>query len=524
MSPLASRIVEMPSRLISNHEFQEGKFQYLAGALMALMVASYIFQALYNIFLHPLARIPGPWVAKVSANYLVPASAGLHRAQSLRELHNQYGPVVRVGPNEISVSDWRAYREIYSHKASSKTDFFYRDTSLTGHDNIFTMLNKDAHSGRRKLQNQSYSQQAVFDNEALIVDKAKILVRRLSQTGKEPILEKPVNAFALNGLFSLEVILACAFNRHHGDVPSHDAATLLEAMDSTAVAIRTAAALPFLSRAVGRMLPGPIGRSFKQWDLWQDVTQNLLKEFQQHELPLDKTQKFMATPMLVNEDPYLGRRLTQLELVEELMGITFAGSGTTSSTLTYLLYAMSKDMGRQERLRQELRTVAGTSLNEVKNLPYLNAVLKETFRLYPTIMSTLPRILDRPVNIGDHVLPPGTLVGMQNYVHHRDAELFHRPDEFLPERWLEENGNALRIRDMESALTPFSLGPRNCIGQNLAKAELYLAVSNIFGKLRLQLNADMTEWDVEVEDPFNIAPKGRRPLLDVWVLEEERSY
>ncbi|KIW97499.1 uncharacterized protein Z519_01083 [Cladophialophora bantiana CBS 173.52] len=191
----------------------------------------------------------------------------------------------------------------------------------------------------------------------------------------------------------------------------------------------------------------------------------------------------MATPMFVNEDPYLGRRLTQPELVEELMSITFAGSGTTPSTLTYLLYAMSKDTVRQECLH----------LNEVKNLPYLNAVLKETFRLYPTIMSTLPRILDRPVNIGDYVLPPDTLVGMQNYVHHRDAELFHRPDEFLPERWLEKNGDASRIKYMESALTPFSLGPRNCIGQNLAKAELYLAVSNIFRKLRLQLNADMTK-------------------------------
>lgn len=159
---------------------------------------------------------------------------------------------MRIGPYEVSISDWKVYREIYSHKGSRKTEAFYRDTQLAGHDNIFTFTKKDAHAGRRKLQNQSYSQQGVLANEALIADKADILVRRLA-TGRT------VNAYPLFGLFSLEITPACAFNRQHQDTPSRDALALLEAMDSSAVAIRMSASIPLANRKMGRGLQKPSG-------------------------------------------------------------------------------------------------------------------------------------------------------------------------------------------------------------------------------------------------------------------------
>jgi cytochrome P450 len=288
----------------------------------------------------------------------------------------------------------------------------------------------------------------------------------------------------------------------------------LEAMDASAAAIQKAAAVPFLNRAIGRHLPGKIGESFRKWDIWQSLTAELLSEFRREEVDSDKSMRFMATPLLMNEDSHLGRKLTEMELFEELMGLTFAGSGTTSTTLTYLIYALSRDPVRQERLRQELNTV-GDGINEVKNLPFLNAVIKETMRLYPTIMSTLSQVLDRDLVVDKLLLPPGTRAGMQNYVHHRDASLFSGPDDFLPERWL---GESPLLKDMEAAFTPFSLGPHNCIGQNLARAELYLAASQIFKKLKIRLSSQMLESDMEMEDRFNIAPKGKRLLVDVIVI------
>ena len=377
--------------------------------------------------------------------------------------------------------------------------------------------NKKEHAARRKLESQPYSQQAVLENEGVISEKANILIRRIVHAIEVSASGKTTDVFTLCGLFSLEVICKCAFNRDFGETPEGESLDMLTAMDQSAMTVPLSAVMPFLKTwGLGKYMPGFVGTSFRGFEAWVEMTRSMVHTFQQHESALDKTQRFMGTPLLTNRDDFLGRKLQPDEVIEESMGIAFAGSGTTSTTLTYLLYAMAcpEAQHRQLRLHEEVKIV-GDSLQGVKDLPYLNAVIKETMRLYPTIISTLPRILDKPMVVGQSslVLPAGTQVGMQNYVHHRDPTLFLEPDSFIPERWLQDS-----VSDMNSALTPFSIGSRNCIGQNLAKAELYLAVSKIFRVLRLSLNSTMTNWDMEMEDRFNIAPKGRRLVLDIEVL------
>lgn len=92
--------------------------------------------------------------------------------------------------------------------------------------------------------------------------------------------------------------------------------------------------------------------------------------------------------------------MTKEEFAEEAMGIMFADSSTTSTTLTYLLYAISRPKHRhiQQRLREEMRNTPDEIIS-LRNLPYLNAVFKEMFRLYLTIISTLPRIFHEPLII-----------------------------------------------------------------------------------------------------------------------------
>lgn len=163
-------------------------------------------------------------------------------------------------------------------------------------------------------------------------------------------------------------------------------------------------------------------------------------------------QDYLLAPFRDGVDGWLGRQLSEAEFVEEAMGIMLAGSGTTSSTLTYLLYAISLPQNQyaQERLREEILAVTNTdNLAELRGAPYLNAVIKETLRLYPTIVSTLPRVLDQPIHIGGIKIPPGVLVGMQNYVHHRDPVIFPDPEAFRLERWLESSN----LENMEAALS-----------------------------------------------------------------------
>ncbi|OAP56238.1 hypothetical protein AYL99_09417 [Fonsecaea erecta] len=129
--------------------------------------------------------------------------------------------------------------------------------------------------------------------------------------------------------------MKCAFNRSYGDSVNGDSPTLLRAMDDSAVAASLITSLPLLSRRNGVCLPGYPGYCFKQFDLWESITASLLKRFQDEEAESDSTtMRFMVTPLLLNEDTFLGRKLTQDELIEELITVTFGGSLLTGSPFT----------------------------------------------------------------------------------------------------------------------------------------------------------------------------------------------
>ena len=88
------------------------------------------------------------------------------------------------------------------------------------------------------------------------------------------------------------------------------------------------------------------------------------------------------------------------------------------------------------------------------------------------------------------------------------------PDAFNPDRWL----GLPQSSPLEKAFTPYSLGPKNCIGQNLANLEIRLAVSHLFRHLDFRLNPEMKEADMEIEDRFAAVCRGGRLLLDVMEL------
>ena len=337
---------------------------------------------------------------------------------------------------------------------------------------------------------------------------------------------KTNNVYPWCALFTFEVVCRAAFNKDISEPSNKEALMFLQAMEDSAVTAALGAVFPFLRQnRLNWYLPGFIGHAFRQHRRWELFTWSLFHEFQEQS-KIDSKERFMATPLLLREDSYLGRKLSDNEAVEEAMAIAFGGSGTTSMTIVYLLYHLSRPGNRhmQLKLREELQST-GKSLKTIKDLPYLNAVIKETMRLNPTIISTLPRVLKVPLETEKGaVLPVGTVVGMQNYVHQRSPAVFKEPHKFNPDRWIGLD----RTSDLEKAFTPFSLGLRNCIGQNLARAELLVAIGNIFRRLDLHLSTAMTEGDMEMEDRFAAVPRGRKLLLDVteirWKLKTDLGY
>ncbi|KUL81710.1 hypothetical protein ZTR_09512 [Talaromyces verruculosus] len=352
------------------------------------------------------------------------------------------------------------------------------------------------HAARRKLSASPYSLQNIKALDSLIRRKAVGFVQRLIQ-GVES--NRTIDAFEICGLYSFEVICESAFAQEFSKgqnwaTINEDALALMKDMANSGFTFVLENVFPWLNTGgLGALLPGSIGKSYKSLANWETRTREMVDHLL--ESTSEVKDKNLLTPLFDGTDAYLGRKLSHDELVSEAMGLMFAGSGTTSTTLAYLMYALARSPTYQTRLRVEVSEVPEGDIAALQSHPFLNAVIKETFRLYPAIISTLPRVLSEDLQIGPFLVPAGTFIGMQNYVHQRQGDIFHDPDSFLPERWLKSTP------EMEAALTPFSIGRRNCIGLNLAWEELYIAIEALARSgIEWKLGAEMTLAEMEMED------------------------
>lgn len=149
------------------------------------------------------------------------------------------------------------------------------------------------------------------------------------------------------------------------------------------------------------------------------------------------------------------------------------------------------------RLVQEIRA-AHTKPDEItmestQQLKYLQAVLKEGLRMYPPAPTALPRIIPKGgAIVGDEFIPEGTVVGVHPTALNRSEALFHKPNEFRPERWLGED--SAYQNDCLTSIEPFSTGPRNCIGKNLALHEMRLILATTLYHFDLHLCEESADW------------------------------
>ncbi len=195
----------------------------------------------------------------------------------------------------------------------------------------------------------------------------------------------------------------------------------------------------------------------------------------------------------------------QLEAVSgHLKTMMAIGYDTTSSTMTYIFYCLSKNPTALRKVRLELDEVLGTDLTKAANtirespkvlneMPWVSAIIKETLRLYTPGGTVRQGISGFDlVDAAGRLFPTeGCYVSDNPGVYHRDPQLWPRANEFLPERWLVAPGDELF--PPAGAFRPFVAGPRNCIGQEFVQEELkiFLALT----AREFDVKACYDEWD-----------------------------
>lgn len=195
------------------------------------------------------------------------------------------------------------------------------------------------------------------------------------------------------------------------------------------------------------------------------------------------------------------KSLSSDEMVVNAFSIAIAGSDGTATALTATTFLLLTHPQVYQQLRDNIRAVFDIE-DDIKSaalagdrIPLLDAVLNEAMRLYPPVAVTLPRVVPPwGATIDGLFVPGGTTVGVNHLSTYHSQKNFHRATEFLPERWLEDKDTNKMESDVKASFQPFSVGPRSCLGKNLAKAEMRLILARLLWRFDLELERECEDW------------------------------
>ncbi|VDN54401.1 unnamed protein product [Dracunculus medinensis] len=178
-------------------------------------------------------------------------------------------------------------------------------------------------------------------------------------------------------------------------------------------------------------------------------------------------------------------KLTEHDILEEVGTFLIAGYDTVSSSIGFVLFLLGHRPSIQEKVYRELRDIFGETDREItrddlKKMKYLEQCMKESIRLYPTVV-LIGRRITQDIEIGGYTIPAGVTACISPFAVARDPEQWKNPETFDPEHFSAEN---IAKRDA-FAFIPFSAGPRNCLGQKFAIMEEKIALAYVLRKYRV---------------------------------------
>lgn len=371
---------------------------------------------------------------------------------------------------------------------------------------LFNTRDRAEHTRKRKIVSHTFSAKSIGQFEQYIHANLELFLRKWSRLSKEAKSKSGSGGYAsidsLNwfNYLAFDIIGDLAFGAPFGMLEREkDFAEIRESPDAppkTAPAIEVLNRRGEVSGALGcypqlkpyaRYLPD----SF--FSKGVEAVQNLAgiaiaRVKQRLDNPSDRVD--LLARLMQGKDAK-GEPLGREELTAEALTQLIAGSDTTSNTSCAILYYVLRTPHVLPKLQKELDEADipfGTvpSYDSVKDLPYVQAVINETMRIHSTSSLGLPRLVPavspenpnpKPIEILGYSFPPGTALSVPSYTIHHSKEIWgDDADDFVPERWQKDKITERQL----AAFIPFSVGPRACVGRNVAEMELKCIVGTVF--------------------------------------------
>ncbi|KAM5363917.1 hypothetical protein ACJZ2D_011769 [Fusarium nematophilum] len=494
--------------------------QFIPTSLPALCVGVFgclFIKVLINKFGGGLNKIPGPFLAGLTDWWRVFVVWGRRPELTHIELHKKYGPVVRLGPRTVSVGDAEAVKTIYALNAGFSDFYPVQQTIANGHSlqSMFNTTDEKFHAKLRRSVSNAYAMSTLVNFEPLVDSTSEEFLKQL----KLRYAGKPGDSGVCDfgtwlQFYAFDVIGELTYSKRLGFVDQGvDVDNIIGNLERLLNYVSVVGQLPILDSI---LLKNPIRLWLSRYRLWNStspVVQFAKKQMADRRFTDEPSSRSSSKGAVVRKD-FLSRFkeagvkdpifISEERVLALTVANMFAGSDTTAITLRAIFYNLLRAPEKMEKLLDELRgeTERGTfskdnalvRWEDVRDLPYLGAVINEALRCHPAAGLPLERVV-RPqgIHVSGQFIPGGTIVGCSAWVVHRDDSVFGSdPTVFRPERWID--ATAEQKAKMKNSLFSFGAGSRTCIGKNISLLEMFKLVPAILRTFEIEFVDPDSSW------------------------------
>lgn len=455
---------------------------FAAATVGVALLIHYVYSIYYDTLFGPLSRIPGPKSFALTKWRLAYEDYRGSRTRKIHALHRGYGPVIRVGPDEVAFNSLSALRVIYGAGSGFERTNFYHMFSAYGRRNMFSFSSSKQHGERKKLVAHAYAKSAILkgENAHMIETKAGKYLELLQREGRRTDIFSTLHYFSLDNI--TEFIYGDFGKTACLDGVEKDRALLHDVMapDSrklawfnvhhpkfTAWLYSRTGVLEYIARQLY-----PVQKPIPYTGIKLHAMKSCQK-FSSASAEQRAKQSSLIAKLWKHHISEAGPNgLDDLDIASECADELDAGTDTTSDTLMFAIWSLSRPEHKrfQERLIREVQSLPEDALNAdgipraeaADKLEYVDAVIKETLRLYAPIPASEPRSSPKDVTIDGYLIPARTTVAISPYSLHRNPDVFKDPSSFNPDRWLDTPKE--NLAEMKKLYWAFSSGGKMCIG------------------------------------------------------------
>ncbi|KXN81314.1 Cytochrome P450 67, partial [Leucoagaricus sp. SymC.cos] len=484
---------------------------------------------------HPIAGYPGPFLCKITKIYWAAITRNGEQHKILAALHERYGEVVRIGPNEVSIASASAVDPLMGSPGQPKGQFWEGRRPLNSPPNLVGLRNKKEHVRRRKTWQRALNVTSIKYYENFVITRTQQMVDLLGQK-----LSGPIDMSEWMGYYTFDLMGDLVFGEGPEMMKNGDSDNLWHLLEESQKTLFFFGMVPWLGKlmlGVGQVMPLVPGiKKYREYTVGRVIKRkeggSLNKDLFHYLVvhPYFFTMEYSLIQLKMDEDGVLEQKPTNAEIFSDSALAIIAGADTTTSALTSILYFLMRYPNCYRRVQEEIDSLGSGLMDTEKQakLVYLNAAINEALRLLPPVQSGSQREIQRGTGatmVEQYLLPEGTVASVAFRLVHRDHRNFAPyPEMFLPERWLSEEVRESLEPDIfndknpfnlnQSAFLAFSHGPANCLGKQLAYVKMRVAICALLHRYALKFapGYNPLQYEEDYRD-YYIVVKGPLPVI-----------